>query len=122
MDIGLFLTMLRYANDHSAKPYLKDIRVPTLIFAGDKDKLTPIAVQKRMHNQIPGSEMQILPLGTHTAPIEHPDLICLRLEKFLHDLEKRGTKGRGSGTGKKRSPRVAAHGASSPAHPPSTHE
>ncbi|TAJ17645.1 MAG: alpha/beta hydrolase [Dehalococcoidia bacterium] len=102
MDIGLFLTMLRYANDHSAKPYLKDIRVPTLIFAGDKDKLTPIVVQKRMHNQIPGSEMQVLPLGTHTAPIEHPDLICLRLEKFLHDLERRGVGGRGSGTRGKR--------------------
>lgn len=54
MDIGLFLTMLRFANEHSARPYLKDIRVPTLIFAGDRDKLTPLAVQKRMHNLIPG--------------------------------------------------------------------
>lgn len=86
MDIGLFLTMLRYANEHSARPYLKDIRVPTLIFAGDKDRLTPISVQKRMHNLIPGSELQVLPQGTHTSPIEHPDLICLRLEKFLREV------------------------------------
>ncbi|MBI5486378.1 MAG: alpha/beta hydrolase [Deltaproteobacteria bacterium] len=86
MDIGLFLAMLRFANEHSARAYLSDIRVPTLIFAGDRDKLTPFAVQKRMHNLIPGSEFQVLPLGTHTAPIEHPDLICLRLEKFLRAL------------------------------------
>ena len=86
MDIGLFLTMLRFANEHSARPYLSDIRVPTLIFAGDRDKLTPLAVQKRMHELIPGSQLQVLPEGTHTAPIEHPDLICLRLEKFLRPL------------------------------------
>ncbi|MBI5502905.1 MAG: alpha/beta hydrolase [Deltaproteobacteria bacterium] len=86
MDIGLFLAMLRFANEHSARTYLSDIRVPTLIFAGDRDKLTPFAVQKRMHHLIPGSELQVLPLGTHTAPIEHPDLICLRLEKFLRGL------------------------------------
>ena len=115
MDIGLFLAMLRYANEHSARAYLSDIRVPTLIFAGDKDKLTPLAVQKRMHNLIPGSELQILPLGTHTAPIEHPDLLCLRLEKFLQRVPGPRPKARRAGSRKskveRRTPDVGSGGA-----------
>lgn len=85
MDLKLFFKMLEFANQHSAREYLNKIDVPVLIFAGEKDKFTPVWLSKQMHNMIPTSELQILPLGTHTSPIEHPDLICLRLEKFLKE-------------------------------------
>lgn len=85
MDLRLFFTMLQNANRHSARDYLREIDVPVLIFGGEKDKFTPLWLSKQMHNMIPTSELQILPLGTHTSPIEHPDLICLRLEKFLRE-------------------------------------
>ncbi|MCX7944789.1 MAG: alpha/beta hydrolase [Deltaproteobacteria bacterium] len=85
MDLRLFFTMLQNANKHSARDYLREINVPVLIFGGEKDKFTPLWLSKQMHNMIPTSELQILPLGTHTSPIEHPDLICLRIEKFLKE-------------------------------------
>ncbi|MCX7959650.1 MAG: alpha/beta hydrolase, partial [Deltaproteobacteria bacterium] len=93
MDLRLFFTMLQNANKHSARDYLRNIDVPVLIFGGEKDKFTPLWLSKQMHNMIPTSELQILPMGTHTSPIEHPDLICLRIEKFLKEkIRKKGRK------------------------------
>ena len=42
-----------------------------------------------MHERIPGSELLTVPGGTHVAPIEQPELITLRLEKFLAGLPAR---------------------------------
>jgi pimeloyl-ACP methyl ester carboxylesterase len=39
----------------------------------------------KMHAAIPGSELLVLPGGTHVGPLEHPDLVALRLEKYLRD-------------------------------------
>jgi len=39
----------------------------------------------KMHAAIPGSELQVLPGGTHVGPLEHPELCELRIEKFLSD-------------------------------------
>jgi pimeloyl-ACP methyl ester carboxylesterase len=36
-----------------------------------------------MHRRIHGSELLVLKDGSHGAPIEYPDVINLRLEKFL---------------------------------------
>ena len=36
-----------------------------------------------MHMLIPDAELLVVPGGTHVAPIEIPELINLRLERFL---------------------------------------
>ncbi len=92
MDLGLFARTLRAASEHTADPFLEAIRVPTLIFAGERDGFTPVEVSHAMHRKIPGSELCVIPGGSHTAPIEVPELLQLRLDKFFHDhgLEKRG--------------------------------
>ncbi|MBK7975953.1 MAG: alpha/beta hydrolase [Deltaproteobacteria bacterium] len=61
------------------------VRVPTLIVAGEKDPFTPPAVAWEMHREIRGSEILVVPNGTHVAQVEHPDLVALRIEKFLSD-------------------------------------
>jgi pimeloyl-ACP methyl ester carboxylesterase len=85
MDLELFLRMLKFANEHTARDVLPSVDVPTLIFGGEHDSFTPVWLSMDMQKLIPGSEIQILPLGTHTAPIEHPDLLCLRLDKWLRE-------------------------------------
>jgi pimeloyl-ACP methyl ester carboxylesterase len=85
LDWALFATMLGYAKDHTTRDMLGTIKVPTIIYGAEHDKFTPVWLSRDMHRLIPGSEFQFLPLGTHTAPIEHPDLIGLRLDKFLSD-------------------------------------
>src|SRR5262249_30792667 len=66
-----------------AGPWLKDIDVPTLIVAGENDQLTPLSLSHRMRDDIRGAELLLLPKGSHAGIIEHPELISLRLEKFL---------------------------------------
>jgi pimeloyl-ACP methyl ester carboxylesterase len=83
MDLNLFIRMLKFANEHTARDMLHTIKVPTLIFGAEHDKFTPVWLSNEMHNLIPRSEFQFLKLGTHTAPIEHEDLIELRLDRFL---------------------------------------
>ena len=86
MDPRLFLGMLKNASEHTAWDHLPDIRVPTLIVAGTQDTFTPYWLSEEMNDRIPGSEMLTVPGGTHIAPIEQPELIALRLEKWLSPL------------------------------------
>jgi GMP synthase-like glutamine amidotransferase/pimeloyl-ACP methyl ester carboxylesterase len=83
VDAVLFTEVLSHAAEHSAEGFLRRINVPTLIVAGEHDTFTPQWLSRDMHVSIPGSEMLNVPTGTHTAPIELPELVELRLEKWL---------------------------------------
>jgi pimeloyl-ACP methyl ester carboxylesterase len=83
MDPRLFLGMLENASKHTAWDHLPQVDVPALIVAGTKDTFTPYWLSEEMHDRIPGSEMLTVQGGTHVAPIEQPELIALRLEKFF---------------------------------------
>ncbi len=86
MDPDVFVRTLAGAARHTTEPYLPEIRVPTLIVAGEADRFTPYWIARRMHAMIPESQLLTLPMGTHTGPIELPELTNLRIEKFLQNL------------------------------------
>lgn len=86
MDPRLFLNMLLHAGAHSAYDYLPEVKAPTLIVAGTHDTFTPYWLSEQMRDRIPGAEMLTVPGGTHVAPIEQPELIGLRLERFLAQI------------------------------------
>ena len=85
VDFSMFLRMLTLAGEHSAEDLLPDLDVPVLIIAGDKDSFTPPAISEGMAKVIPRAELLMIPGATHVAPIEHDELIALRMEKFLVD-------------------------------------
>lgn len=89
MEVEVFLRCLEGAAIHTAGDILGSIDVPTLIISGQHDGMTPTWLSKKMHAEIPGAEILFIPSGSHTAPIEVPELIELRLEKFFieHGLE-----------------------------------
>jgi pimeloyl-ACP methyl ester carboxylesterase len=86
MDVRVFLGMLKQASEHTAYDHLAQIDVPTLVVAGTEDTFTPYWLSEEMHDRIPDADMLTVPGGTHVAPIEHPELIALRLDKWLHGL------------------------------------
>jgi len=86
IDVRLFLGMLKHASEHSALDHLPAVDVPTLIVAGTKDTFTPFWLSEEMQDRIPGAELLAVPGGTHVAPIEQPELLALRLEKWLASL------------------------------------
>lgn len=83
VDVETYARMLASAAQHDARDHLPGVDVPTLVVAGDKDTWTPFALSTRMRSAIPGADMLVLPAGTHTGPLEHPELVALRLEQFL---------------------------------------
>ena len=85
VDFPMFLRMLRAAGEHSAEDLLPNIRCPVLIVAGEKDGFTPAYLAEQMHEQIPESELFVVPGGTHVTPLEQRDLVNLRIDKFLRD-------------------------------------
>jgi len=85
MDPVIFVRTLESLASHSARDHLPEVNVPTLIVAGEADKFTPAWLSRRMAEAIPGSELYLLSGGTHTAPLEHPRAIELRLGRFLKE-------------------------------------
>lgn len=83
VDIRLFIAMLSSAGEHSAEDLLRDIDVPTLIISGAHDGFTPPERSRSMAEAIPGADLLEIPDGSHTAPIERPELVRESVREFL---------------------------------------
>lgn len=73
---------------HDGRGILPTIDVPTLVFVGGKDFLTPSWMGTEMSRKIPNAELTVVPGASHYTCVEYPDLFNFRLERFLteHDL------------------------------------
>jgi pimeloyl-ACP methyl ester carboxylesterase len=85
LDMEVFLEFLRAAQEHDAGAWLSDIAAPVLVVAGERDLFTPRHLSLEMAQRIGGAELLEIPRGSHAALIEQPELINLRLEKFLRE-------------------------------------
>lgn len=85
LDFRFAARALLAMEDHSAEDVLGTIDVPTLVIAGDKDRMTPLWVMEKIWQSIPGADLLVIPRGTHTALVENPLLMNLRIELFLRD-------------------------------------
>lgn len=84
VDFELFLRMLELAGQHSAEDILAEVQVPTLVVAGERDSFTPPGISEAMVHAIRGAELELIPGGTHIAPLEHRERVAARIESFLH--------------------------------------
>lgn len=66
---------------------IKSIEKPTLIIVGDEDVATTPEKAQRIHKQINGSVLEIIPGVGHSSPIEQPKFINTVLEKFLRHVK-----------------------------------
>ncbi|MBM4342036.1 MAG: alpha/beta hydrolase [Deltaproteobacteria bacterium] len=82
MDPLVFLAYLQDVASHSARPYLGELAVPALVVSGQRDHFTPDRLQKELAQALPDSELCEIPGGSHTAPLELPELLELRLEDW----------------------------------------
>ena len=85
VDFPMFLRMLRAAGEHTAGDILTQIDVPVLVVAGERDSFTPAFLAATMAEAIPRCELLMVPGGTHVTPIEQPELVNARIEKFLRE-------------------------------------
>jgi len=83
IDARLFVAMLAAAGQHSAEDLLPKVTVPTLVIAGGRDGFTPPERSRAIATAIPQAELLEIPNASHTAPIEHPQLVDLAIRDFL---------------------------------------
>jgi pimeloyl-ACP methyl ester carboxylesterase len=85
LDLRMYLALVESMQRHDATDQLPGIAVPTLVVAGDRDQLTPLACAQEMARLIPGAELFVIPDGTHAALVEQPLLLALRVRQFLEE-------------------------------------
>ena len=83
VEVPFFLSMLAAAGEHSAVDLLPHIAIPTLVVAGETDGFTPPDLSQAMADAIPGAELLVVQAGSHTAPLERPDLVGRTVREFL---------------------------------------
>ena len=62
---------------------LGDIKVRTLILAGEDDNTTPIGQAEVLRDGIPNAELSVIPDAGHWLPLEKPEEACEAIEGFL---------------------------------------
>lgn len=85
VDPQIFFLMAGEIQRHTAIKWLDKVDVPALIVAGENDLFTPYHLSVQMRDRIPNSELLTIPHGSHAAIIEQPELINLRLEKWMRE-------------------------------------
>jgi len=85
VDWGRYLMVARHLHEHDAGPHLARILAPTLIVAGTRDFLTPLAIAKRMHKMIANSELFVVPRASHYIVIEFGEVLARRIALFLDE-------------------------------------
>ena len=83
MDLDAFLKLFESMIRYDGSPVLERIEVPTMIIAGKQDSVTPQQHQEEMHQLIRTSELFTVPYGSHCTQLDMPDLVNLKIERFL---------------------------------------
>jgi 3-oxoadipate enol-lactonase len=62
---------------------LKEIKCPTFILVGDQDHGTPPEMARAIHENLPGSELLIIPSAAHLSSVEQSQIFNTAMLGFL---------------------------------------
>lgn len=85
LNMQAFFRNLHAFESHDAGPLLDRVKVPSLMITGQRDLLAPREKAENAARRIAGCESFLIRGSTHYAPMEFPELINLRIEKFLRE-------------------------------------
>lgn len=85
LDFANYRDIVYEMSEHDAAHVLPTIQVPTLVIGGSIDRVTPPKESKSMASAIPGADLLMIDDASHYSLVEYPDLIQLRVTKFLED-------------------------------------
>jgi 3-oxoadipate enol-lactonase len=77
-----YLAQLAVIQNFDTTQRLHEIKVPTLVLAGEQDILIPVSLSQRLHELIPGSLWTTVP-GGHGCLWEYPDSFNKAALEFL---------------------------------------
>jgi pimeloyl-ACP methyl ester carboxylesterase len=86
MDPGILFHLMENYENYDATSWLHQVRVPTLVVAGENDHIIPREQQELMHQLIPDSQMEVIRHGSHCPQMDLPELVNLKIERFLNEI------------------------------------
>ena len=78
---------------------LAEIRIPTLIVWGERDRILPVRHGRALHEGIAGSKLRVFPRCGHCPQIERADDFCETVESWLAQVGDGGDGGEGGEVG-----------------------
>jgi pimeloyl-ACP methyl ester carboxylesterase len=83
VDLDVFITLFNQMITYDATPVLERMTIPVLVIGGAQDTVTPPVNQEYLHEKTKGSELVIIPYGSHCTQLDLPDFVNTKIEKFL---------------------------------------
>ena len=85
LDLALYAHHFDALFRHDAWDLLPEIRTPSLLVAGGRDRFTPPHLAERMAKTLPDAHFELLPDATHFGLIEEPDEIADAIARFAEE-------------------------------------
>jgi pimeloyl-[acyl-carrier protein] methyl ester esterase len=83
-DLAALQAGLAILRDVDLRAALSEIAQPTLLIAGDRDTLTPLAASQYMAAQMPAAQMATIAGAAHAPFLSHPEVFVKYVAEFLH--------------------------------------
>ncbi|MBA2871522.1 pimeloyl-ACP methyl ester carboxylesterase [Anoxybacillus calidus] len=76
--------LIRHREGDLSSEELKKIKTPSLLVWGEEDKVVPIHIGKRLHQDLPNSQFISFPKTGHLLPEEKPSHVYEQILRFIH--------------------------------------
>jgi len=73
-----------FTKNYDVRTQVSEIKIPTLIVSGKKDKSTPLRMAQYLNREIGGSKLRIVPNSGHSVMIEKPEKLNKALKEFIN--------------------------------------
>ena len=73
-----------YVRDNKSD-ILKEVDVPTLVIAGENDRIVDQRFQRRLHKKIKNSQFALIRKGSHFPQLDKPIEVNRMIKKFLSE-------------------------------------
>lgn len=84
-DMGALRAGLNILRDADQRGELPDINQPTLIIAGERDKLTPPEASNYLAQAMPAARVVEVAGAAHAPFLSHPEIFVEQVKSFLHE-------------------------------------
>ncbi len=84
-NLAALQTGLEILRDCDLRTALPDITQPTLVIAGARDTLTPLAAAEYMAKTMPDARLTTILGAAHAPFLSHPEIFVEQLKNFLHE-------------------------------------
>lgn len=74
------------------RPALAAVAVPTLVLAGEQDRLCPVERHTEIAGLVPGARLHVVPGAGHLLPVEAPDTVAALTGDWLAEVHGRSAR------------------------------